>query len=171
MGAAVTEQNGILMYDLAGNWCEECGRAKSLRLFGYLTGCTACDDVVTAHRCTGRPELDELPLGASWACPDCGGTWTAAEEEDFCGECGQSTGMKKTWDVTEGDRIGTAPRHVPQPFTPFRNAIYQTARTLTDRPRYSALSGAYSRPGPFGDCYQMTGGSWVHVRPGCRCKT
>ena len=38
MMPAVAE-NGILMYDLAGNWCEECGRAKSFRLWpGVLTG-------------------------------------------------------------------------------------------------------------------------------------
>jgi hypothetical protein len=113
--------NGILMYDLAGSWCEECGRAKSFRLWpGTLTGCKTCDEVITRHRCTKRPDL---AAGGSWTCPDCGTLWTAGEEEDTCGECGQGTGtMRRTWDTVPGDRMDTAPRHVPQPLrNPFRN--------------------------------------------------
>lgn len=164
-------ENGILMCDLAGNWCEECGRAKSLRLYDYLTGCKTCDDVITTHRCAGRPSLDDLPLGDSWECRECGTAWSAVEEEDWCGECGRS-GMRKTWDLVPGDRIDTAPRHVPQPYTPLRNAIYQTGRILTDRPRISPFFGsAAPKPGPFGECYEMASGTMVHVRPGCRCKT
>ena len=43
--------------------------------------------------------------------------------------------------------MDTAPRHDPQPFTPFRN------------------------PFTAGPCYRTDGGSMVHVKPGCRCKT
>jgi hypothetical protein len=118
----VTE-NGWLPYDLVGNFCEECGRAKSFRMWpGVLTGCKTCDEVVTRHRCTRRP--DDLPLGATWTCPDCGSTWTAREEEDTCGECGQGIGTyRRAWDSVPGDRMDTAPRHAPQPFTPFRNRL------------------------------------------------
>ena len=113
--------NGILAYDLAGNWCGECGRAKSYRLWpGVLTGCKTCDEVVTRHRCSDkRPDLGSLALGESWICPDCGSTWTAVEAEDTCGECGRP-GMVKGWDAVPGDRVDTAPRRVPQPWTPFR---------------------------------------------------
>jgi len=153
----VTE-NGWLPYDLAGNFCEECGRAKSLRLWpGTLTGCKTCDEVVTRHRCvySGRPGLDSMALGDSWECPDCGSAWTCAEKEDWCPECGHVCGMRKGWDSVPGDRLDTAPRHVPQPFAPFRNPF----------PRRAPVP-----PGPFGECYQMPGGAKVHVRPGCRCK-
>jgi hypothetical protein len=114
-------ENGILLYDLAaGNFCEECGRAKSLRLFpGTLTGCTTCDEVVTRHRCVTRPDLD---VGQSWECPDCGTVWTATEKEQTCDECGQGIGkMRKAWDAVPGDRVDTAPRYTPHPPAPFRN--------------------------------------------------
>ena len=74
-----SDGTGILAYDLAGNWCEECGRAKSFRLFpGVLTGCKTCDEVITRHRCTKRPDL---AAGGSWTCPDCGKTqwWREGE--------------------------------------------------------------------------------------------
>jgi uncharacterized protein (DUF983 family) len=139
-------EHGIRMYDLAGNWCEECGRAKSFRLWpGGLTGCKTCDEVVTRHRCTGRPSLASLVLGESWTCPDCGTIWTAVEVEDTCGECGRS-GMEPGWSYVPGDRIDTAPRHKPEPFTPFRNRFASSSR-----------------------CYKTPGGSMVHVKPGCRC--
>ena len=154
MQVPVTE-HGILMYDLAGNWCEECGRAKSFRLWpGVLTGCKTCDEVVTRHRCTKRPDL---AAGESWTCPDCGTLWTAAEEEETCGECGQGIGtMIRTLDSVPGDRIDTAPRHTPRSYTPFRNPF----PSLAARPE----------PGPSGSCYTMSNGSAVHVRPGCRCR-
>ena len=154
----VTE-NGIIPYDLADGWfCEECHRPKSFRLWpGTRTGCKTCDEVVTRHRCTKRPDRESLALGASWTCPDCGTTWTCTEKEDWCGECGHVCGMKKGWDSVPGDRLDTAPRHDPQPFTPLRNPF----------PRSAAR---HDPPGPFGDCYQMAGGAMVHVRPGCRCK-
>ena len=157
MQVPVTE-HGITPYDLgAGMFCEECGRNKSFRLWpGTKTGCRTCDEVVTRHRCTSRPDLDGLALGESWTCPDCGSTWTAAENEDWCGECGQATGTRKGWDSVPGDRLDTAPRFDPQPFTPFRNLF---------------PSPPVTPHGPFGDCYQMPSGPMVHVRPGCRCKT
>jgi hypothetical protein len=116
-------ENGIIPYGLAGNWCEECGRAKSFRLWpGNLTGCTACDEVVTRHRCTRRPDLGAIALGVPWECPDCGTRWTAGEQEEACETCGQGTGtMRRVWDSVPGDRIGTAPRYKPEPFAPFRN--------------------------------------------------
>jgi uncharacterized protein (DUF983 family) len=121
----VTE-NGIIPFDLAGNWCEECGQAKSYRLFpGVLTACGTCNEVVTRHRCT-RPDLD---AGKSWECPECGSTWTATEVEDTCGECGQGIGtMRKRWDFVPGDRIDTAPRYDPQPSAPFRNLFREGPR-------------------------------------------
>ena len=137
------------MYGLAGNWCEECGRAKSFRLFpGTLTGCGLCDEVVTRHRCTGRPPIEDLADGQTWECPECGSTWTPRTEErdcpDCCGDCGHQVAAR-TWDSEKGGRIDTAPRHVPQPFTPFRN-------------RFA------------GPCYRTDGGIMTHVKPGCRCK-
>src|ERR1700689_2096557 len=159
-------ENGVLMYDLAGNWCEECGRAKSLRMFGYLTGCTACDVVVTAHRCTGRPDLG---TGESWECPDCGTVWTAGEKEETCGECGQGIGtMRRTWENVPGDRLDTAPRHDLQPFTPFRNALHRTAGAALSRPLVSPANNRYPG-GPIGSCYRLASGAMVHVKPGCRC--
>ena len=148
-----SEEKGWLPYDLAGNWCEECGRAKSYRLWpGVLTGCKTCDEVVTRHRCMKRPDLD---VGQSWECPDCGTLWTAAEEEETCGECGQGIGtMRRTWNSVPGDRIDSAPRYEPRPFTPLRNLFAGTSR--------SAVS-------PPSSCYTMANGSMVHVKPGCRC--
>ena len=148
--------HGILMYDLAGNWCEECGRAKSYRLWpGVRTGCKTCDEVVTRHRCTKRPDL---ATGESWTCPDCGTLWTAREEEETCGECGQGIGgtVQRTWDTIPGDRIATAPRYAPRSYTPFRNPFPSVA--------------ARSEPGPFGECHRTPGGIMIHVKPGCRCK-
>ena len=120
---------GITPYaGLAGNWCEECGQAKSYRLWpGMLTGCATCDEVITRHRCAGRPDLGALDVGASWECPDCGTVWSVAEREDTCGECGRS-GMVKAWSHVPGDRIDSAPRYQPQPFTPFRDKLPGAAR-------------------------------------------
>ena len=110
---------GIIPYDLIGNFCEECGRAKSFRLWpGMPSGCKTCDEVITRprHRCIGRPDLEALDIGASWTCPDCGTIWTAVEREDECGECAQGIGtMRKTWDSVPGDRIDTAPKYDPPP--------------------------------------------------------
>ena len=153
-------ENGIIPYGLTGNWCEECGRAKSFRLFpGGLTGCKTCDEVVTRHRCTKRPDLN---VGESWPCPDCGTLWTAGEEEETCGECGQGIGtMRRTWDSVPGDRLDSAPRHTPEPWTPFRNTLRETVRA------------AYSRPAPPSlpkECYRTPGGIMIHIKPGCMCK-
>ena len=159
MQVPVTE-TGWLPYDLAGNWCEECGRAKSFRLWpGTLTGCKTCDEIVTRHRCTGRPRIGELADGQMWECRDCGSRWTPRTETEYCldccGDCGHQVPVRR-WNKEEGDRIGTAPRHDPQPFAPFRNILPRSAVPA-------------SPPGPFGECYPMASGAMVHVRPGCRC--
>ena len=124
---------GFIPYDLAAAFCcEECGHPKSYRMWpGLLTGCATCDEVVTRHRCTqsGRPELDGLALGASWDCPHRGTVWTATEKEETCGECGQGVGtMRRAWHSDPGDRIDTAPRHDPQPYTPLRNTLPGSTR-------------------------------------------
>ena len=164
--------NGILMYDLAGNWCEECGRAKSLRMWlGTLTGCKTCDEVITRHRCLGRPALENLEVGESWECRLCGSVWTVTEVEDDCPECCADCGHKvrvRRWAVTTGDRIGSAPRYRPEPYAPFRDALRQMAGTLLARPAVSPAHGRYPRVPP-GSCYVMASGSKVHVKPGCRC--
>ena len=122
--------DGIILYDLgAGMFCEECGRAKSLRMWpGTLTGCGTCDEVVTRHRCPGLPDLN---VGESWTCGECGTVWTAGEREETCGECGQGIGlMRKTWTSVPGDRLDTAPRYEPQPWTPFRDVLRQSPGDL-----------------------------------------
>jgi ABC-type ATPase with predicted acetyltransferase domain len=64
-----------------------------------------------------------------WECPDCGTLWTATEKEETCGECGQGIGtMRRAWDTVPGDRIDTAPRYEPQPYTPFRNRLPGVSR-------------------------------------------
>ncbi len=126
-------ENGIVPYGLAGRFCcEECGQAKSFRLWpGMLTGCKTCDEVITRHRCTSRPDISEVADGQSWECRECGSTWTprAREEDcpDCCGECGHQVTVRH-WEVVEGDRIGSAPRYRPEPFTPFRNRIPRSRR-------------------------------------------
>jgi len=113
---------GFIPYDLIGNWCSECGRAKSFRLFpGTLTGCSECDAVISRHRCIRRPELE---LGQAWECPDCDSIWTldAIQEKcpDCCDDCDHEVTVKH-WDYIPGDRIDSAPKHVPQSYAPFRN--------------------------------------------------
>lgn len=155
-------ENGLIPYDLAGNWCEECGRPKMNRLFGMLTGCKACDDVVTAHRCTKRPdEAGDREIGTEWECPDCGTVWVVAEQLDACPECGRGD-MVKAWEVLKtGDRLSTAPRRKPQPWTPFRNMLRESSMAL--------LAGPLPKPALPDSCYRMASGAMVHVRPGCRC--
>lgn len=154
---------GLMPYGLSGNWCEECGRGKSFRLFpGVLTGCKTCDEVITRHRCTGRPDLGDLALGESWECPGCGGTWMAAEEEDTCGECGRS-GMVKTWVVGTAPRLATAPRYEPHPYAPFRNALRGIAGASFSRPFRNEITLPAA-------CYRAPGGFMVHVRSACRCR-
>ena len=127
MTAMGSDEKGFLAYGLAGNWCEECGRAKSYRLWpGTLTGCKTCDEVVTRHRCTSRPDISEMAGGQSWECRDCGTTWTAGSEEepcpDCCGDCGHVVTVRR-WSFTKGDRIDAAPRYEPKPWTPFRDRL------------------------------------------------
>lgn len=154
MSEITADASGVLGYDLAGGiFCEECGRPKSNRLFGFLLGCKSCDEVITRHRCTQRPGLDALTVGESWECPERGSLWSVAEAEDTCGECGRS-GVEKSWSSTPGPRLATAPRYVPDPFPPLR-----------------AVLAAFTAPPvrPASGCYRTASGFAVHVRPGCRC--
>jgi len=167
---------GIIPYDLAGNWCEECGQAKSYRLWpGVLTGCATCDEVVTRHRCTGRPELDSLDVGASWTCPDCGTAWIITEEGIWCPECGcHECRTEKRWTVSvPGDRIGTAPRHEPQPYAPLRVPVFRPGLGLfpssPDGPYFAPFREGGITPPRTTKCYRAAAGFTVHVRPGCRC--
>lgn len=167
---------GIIPYDLAGNWCEECGQAKSYRMWpGLLTGCATCDEVVTRHRCTGRPELDSLDVGASWTCPDCDTIWAIAEEAVWCPECGcRECRTEKRWTVSvPGDRIGTAPRHKPQPYAPLRVPVFPPGLGLfpssPDGPYFAPFREGGITPPRTGKCYRAAAGFMVHVRPGCRC--
>lgn len=151
-------ENGIALYDLAAGWfCGSCGQATSYRIWpGVLTGCRECDEVITRHRCTKRPDMDDLADGQTWECRDCGSRWTPVTQEqdcaDCCGECGHQV-LVRRWDVVEGPRLASAPRHEPPSWTPFRNLI--------SRP-VSALQ-------PMGSCYRHRAGFMVHVKPGCRC--
>jgi hypothetical protein len=80
-----------------------------------------------------------------------------------CPECG-TPGPQRHLSVVAG--CATCAAGDPRPvYIPARNVLPVPA------PFRSSLAAAYSRPGPFGECYQMDSGSWVHVRPGCRCKT
>ena len=150
---------GWLPYGLSVNFCEECGRAKSLRLFDMLTGCKTCDEVITRHRCTKLPPVTDRAPAQDWECPDCWSIWVLVREEEACPDCRAGCGhmvARRRWEVEEGgDRMDAGPRRDPQPFTPFRNAIYQPARP-----------SAVSLPG---SCYRAAAGFAVHVRPGCRC--
>jgi len=155
-----SDEKGILAYDLASNWCEECGRAKMNRLLGMLTGCKTCDEVITRHRCTGRPDLDPLDTGALWTCQDCGTVWVVTEEAAWCPECGCSEcRTEKRWTVSvPGDRIDTAPRHKPQPFTPLRVPSFSPPPHIP-----------FGVTLPHTSCYKTASGIMVHVKPGCRC--
>jgi hypothetical protein len=140
-------ETGVIPYDLELPFCPECRRPLGNRwLMTAPSGCGTCDEAITRHRCTGRPERDSMETGESWECPDCGSTWTATEVADQCGECGQET-RRKTWEAAEGDRIATAPRHNPVGFTPFRNILPQP-----------------------GKCHRTPAGIMVHVKPDCRCR-
>ncbi|HUY44692.1 MAG TPA: hypothetical protein VMV92_03040 [Streptosporangiaceae bacterium] len=151
----------MLAYDLAGNWCEECGRAMMSRLLlaGTLTGCKTCDVVTTRHRCASRPDISELHDGQSWQCGDCDSVWepsTVTEEcPDCCGECGHTVQVRR-WQVTEGARIGSAPKYASPGWLPMRNIF-------AGRP---AAPQGFAGPR---ECHVTTAGISVHVRPGCRC--
>jgi hypothetical protein len=115
--------NGIILYDLAPPTCPECGTPLGNRwLMAGDSGCRTCDDAVTRHRCTGRPDVLSLAPGESWECTDCGSTWTAIEVADSCRECEQEV-RRKTWETVEGDRMAIAPRYKPVVFTPFRDQV------------------------------------------------
>jgi hypothetical protein len=147
---------GVAPFDLAGNWCGECGQPKINRLFDVLTGCPECDEVITRHRCTARPDRADLGTGDTWECPDCGAVWQAIEQAGPCGECGQDV-REPGWDSTPGPYLDTAPRHEPAPsmFAPFRNLLPRR------RPP--------QRAGQPGACYRLPSGSMVHVMAVCRC--
>ena len=165
-------ENGIRLYDLAdGYFCEECGRPKGNRwLLGTPSGCATCDEVITRHRCTARPSIDERADGDIWRCPDCDSTWLVIMEEDTCGECGRS-GLQKTWKLAvPGARLESAPRHQPYVPTPMRNPL-ATAGRIASPPRGATvrLDGSVVPAGCSPACYRLASGSMVHVRPGCRC--
>lgn len=130
------EPAGIYAYDLAGNWCEECGRAKMNRAYGVLTGCPACDEVVTRHRCENLPPLSALVDGSRWTCRDCGSVWvlvTSTEAcPDCCGECGHTVTVTR-WDVT-ADHRADGPRRQPRGYSPMRNLLF---------PVYPSLAAAF----------------------------
>ena len=155
----MSDKRGWLPYDLAGNFCEECGRAKFNRLWVTAQDCETCWEAITRHRCTRLPSVTDRAPGQDWECDDCGSFWTLTVEEeacpDCCSECGHTVTTRR-WDRTEeGDRMDTAPRHKPGPlWTPFRNPF--------PRPRPASLSLPE-------ECYRMSSGSMVHVKPGCRC--
>lgn len=137
---------GIYLYDLAPPACPECGRPLGSRwLMTAPSGCAACDEAITRHRCTALPARESLEPGESWECPDCGSRWTAIEVADSCCECGQEV-RRKTWAWVEGERIAAAPRYEPVAFTLFRDIVPRS-----------------------GKCHRTPGGIMVHVKPGCRC--
>lgn len=144
----VTE-TGMLADDLALPFCPECSSPLGNRmLMTAPSGCGTCDEAITRHRCTGRPDILTLAAGESWECPDCGSTWTVKQETWPCMECGQPR-KDVTWDYREGDRIAAAPRYEPVALTPYRNRV----------------------PRARGKCYRTPGGSMVHVQPDCRCRS
>ena len=153
-------ETGIIAYDLAAAYfCEGCGRLKTDRmLLRVPSGCATCDEVITRHRCTGRPPIESLAAGASWECPGCGSVWTA--DPAACTACG-TPGMERNWSVVMGDRMDTAPRHEPYVPVAMRNIL----------PRRPELPrGVFREPvRPAGDCYTLPGGGIVHLKPGCRC--
>ena len=155
---------GIRDYGLAeGFFCEECGRPKGNRwLIGVPSGCATCDEVITRHRCTGRPSVDERADGDIWQCPDCDSAWLVVVEEDTCGECGRN-GMVKTWTLAvSGARLDSAPRYQPYVPVPFRNLLADAGRIAfpVRAPAQHAIPDA---------CYSLPSGARVHVKPGCNC--
>jgi len=158
------EGKTVEAFGLADYRCEECGRSKALRLFGYPVGCKTCDEIASRHRCTGRPGMTDLDAGESWECADCGSVWTVVMEEDTCRECGRS-GMEKTWSPVPGDRMESAPRFQPPPFLrPFLQPYLR-------RPFAVPADGVFrfrQQDGMSG-CYRTPSGVQVHVKPGCRC--
>ena len=106
------QPKGIYPYDLAGEFCEECGRHKTARLFYDGLGCQGC---------ARRPDIETLAIGATWECPDCGSIYGVSSHRAYCGECGHVI-QEGRWDlVLKGDRIDSAPRYKPQVYTPLRN--------------------------------------------------
>jgi hypothetical protein len=155
---------GIHLYDLAdGYFCEECRRPKGNRwLLGVPSGCATCDEVISRHRCTGRPPVGERADGNIWECPDCGSAWLVVMAEDTCGHCGRS-GMEKEWTLAiPGARLDSAPRYQPHVPVPMRNLL-ASAGCIASPARTQAQ---YAAPD---SCYSMPSGAMVHVKPGCRC--
>ncbi len=129
--------------------CPECKCPLGSRwLMTAPSGCAACDEAITRHRCLTRPRRGDLETGQSWTCGDCLSVWTATEEEEPCGECGQPR-MVKTWAYEKGSQAAAAPRYSPAVFAPLRNMI---------------------RRRDTGPCYRTAGGLMVHFKPGCRCR-
>ncbi len=118
-------EHGVLLYDLAGNWCGECGRPKLSRLLGYgLTGCPECDEVITRHRC--HLPSAAAAAGTQFTCRECRSAWVLVTSTEPCGDCCAECGHKVTvrqWEIT-GDRRVTGPRREPCGYSPMRNLIF-----------------------------------------------
>ena len=97
---------------------------------------------VTAQGCTLNPCTD--------GCQDKGAEHAHLRSPSGADGIVWADGRVSEWDLTQPARL-----------------IYPIYRAAGR----SALAAAYSRPGPFGECYQMASGPMVHVKPGCRCKT
>jgi uncharacterized protein (DUF983 family) len=143
---------------LGGNECPSCGRPKLARLFALSrTGCEECDEVITRHRCAGRPASDDVFPGTRWKCPQCASVWMAREHAESCGECGQEV-VRRCWDVTD-DRRAEGPRVDPQLYTPFRMpefaARMAAEREAEERDRREWVNGVGERLG----LVPMKGGS------------
>lgn len=124
---------GIVLYDLAeGQFCAECGRHFTMRLYGAHGGCKTCIELVTRHHCQSArpfPPIGGCEPGVLRECADCGTVWAVAEEAEECGECGAATGTVKRWVVSvPGDRVDAAPRsEIPPIYTPFRKPRFAGA--------------------------------------------
>lgn len=121
-------EHGIRVYDLAGNWCEECGQPKLNRMHGALTGCPVCDEVITRHRCENLPPPDNLAAGSRWTCQDCGSAWVLVISTEACGDCCAECGHMVTvarWEVT-ADHRASGPRREPPGYRPMRVLVFPT---------------------------------------------
>jgi hypothetical protein len=118
--------SGSAPYAPTGHRCGECGRPKLGRVFATaLTGCGECDEVLTRHRCTKRPDITAVGGGDRWVCPDCASVWVTETVTEPCEGCGGDCGhlvRLRCWDVAE-DRRAQGPRRAPTPQSPFHTVL------------------------------------------------